>query len=228
MRDKIEDYSFDDFPPMDKQTSHTHPTNPIDIDKKEPCAVQFASDETHPWRRFFARTIDIFTWGYWVAAIFPFGFLMIAFQSIRSMHAFVDDHPLLCFCFMILSYTASESLFVSLFGTTPGKSLFGIRIHDRHGHNVNFLTALRRTFLALRVGTAFSTKLDDKLGTVVTHNVWTRFTVYLGLVIVCTSLFLSIWMLLLLVGSPVCNVVIPIIAGLMLLFMLLFIWSKAA
>jgi uncharacterized RDD family membrane protein YckC len=45
-----------------------------------------------------------------------------------------------------------ESLCLSLFGSTPGKKLMGVRVRDGQGAKISFLTAAKRWFLVLVMG----------------------------------------------------------------------------
>jgi hypothetical protein len=56
-----------------------------------------------------------------------------------------------------------EALFISRYGTTPGKSLFGIRVHTEIGGNLTFIEALKRAlFLTPRPGVLSQRPLRPK------------------------------------------------------------------
>lgn len=82
----------------------------------------------HPWRRYFAREID------WML-----GTMVLAFLLPLDLDKTV--RYLLGAGIMVLA----EPLLLSLFATTPGKAVFGIRVTDLEGKKLSYSAAIRRT-----------------------------------------------------------------------------------
>ena len=104
----------------------------------------------HPWRRYFARLLDI------LLMSFVFGVsLVILLPSVGDMVTDLAENKALD---MILSGFFAMLLnpfFISLFGATPGKYLFGIQVRDKNTKKLSLLTALKREFLVYMKGMAF-------------------------------------------------------------------------
>lgn len=100
----------------------------------------------HPWRRFFARTIDYDI--YFLTIFIPIYLLTSSnFQLQLSYVVFVVIFILtILFCLLV------EALMVSLFSTTIGKWAFGIFIADKDGNKLNFSQSLERSLLVLYRG----------------------------------------------------------------------------
>lgn len=109
---------------------------------------------TAPWRRFFAREIDLtlnsLLWSTFLALV-----IGINIDDSWSMYPSVS--------FMILSLIGSlfitnilllvvEPLFLTFTGTTPGKFCFGLRVTANGGRRLTYREALRRTWDVLRKG----------------------------------------------------------------------------
>lgn len=91
--------------------------------------------EVHPWRRFFARSIDSAL----TAALVSF-MVVIVFR-IRPFSA--DSLRVLGYLSNIIAIPFL-ALFLHLWGTTPGKWAMGIRIEHINGGNLSFSEALHR------------------------------------------------------------------------------------
>ncbi len=146
--------------------------------------------EYHPWRRFFARTIDLFIVS--IVFIVTFAFLgAIFFPTAVEGLLRTLGNPLISGVVVYLFWVPIEAFFISRRGATPGKALFGIRVLDKAGQRLSYPDALQRTFLVwikgdglgipivalvtrifaykrlMRTGT---TLWDTSMGTVVTHS----------------------------------------------------------
>jgi len=101
----------------------------------------------HPWRRNFARGLDVSLYGLIVSSFFM---LIIRWNASSEVtYRFVD---------IILSSVLMlfiEPLLLSLFGTTPGKWVFGLVLRDRNGDYLTYANAFERTFLVLFKGYGF-------------------------------------------------------------------------
>lgn len=91
-----------------------------------------------PWRRYWARMLD-----------YSICVLLVSWL----LHLFpVWDHNR--FPLNLLAMLLLEPLALCLFGTTPGKAIFGIRILDPEGGKLDYDTALERTWTVLWEGEA--------------------------------------------------------------------------
>ena len=100
--------------------------------------------DRHPWRRYWARTLDSGLIGVWMLAMFP--------------GALDGGAKLFQMQFLALSLAAQillEPLLLCSVGGTPGKLLLGIRVTGREGERLTFRRAVGRTFGVLTYGQAF-------------------------------------------------------------------------
>lgn len=114
---------------------------------RDPVSPRFAPPEDragpperylHPWRRFFARNVDLALYGLpWTAA---------------CALVFHLDQPSNLLTRLLESYIAFglmlviEPLLLHFWGTTPGKAIFGITVRDSAGAKLSFSRARQRTF----------------------------------------------------------------------------------
>jgi uncharacterized RDD family membrane protein YckC len=123
------------------QTSNS----PIDQSKR------FLGGQHHPWRRLFARTVDICTAGFLL-----FLLLIAAFSATMPEQAAgfakATENPIIASIVLYLVWLPAEAVFLSLFGTTPAKWLFGIRVEHPGGNLLSFSEALNRSFLVFVQG----------------------------------------------------------------------------
>lgn len=102
-------------------------------------------NNNYPWRRFFARTVDLLTSGLLVLLIFSHVFGMIFPYNFDSYLRFIQN-PIGSSVTSYLLWIPTEALFLFIFGTTPAKWLFGIHIKGRNGKNLSFFQSLFRAF----------------------------------------------------------------------------------
>ena len=94
--------------------------------------------QVYPWRRYWARMFDI-------TFIMPIYIFIISLFSpglnytIIRMDNFIGGILLLLFYLIFF-----EPMMLSSFGTTPGKALLGIKIHDLSGKKISYTTGMRR------------------------------------------------------------------------------------
>lgn len=110
-------------------------------------APQFASDVAPkvyaPWRRFFARSLDLS-----LCALLWLALQLLVFRlnpvnlSAGLLNAWTE---LLLMLFL-------EPLLLRLFGATPGKWILGLRVTDEDGERLSYSKGLRRTFRVIRSG----------------------------------------------------------------------------
>ena len=91
-----------------------------------------------PWRRYFARTLDLaiyrLIWNEILALVFHVN-LMERFWLLQVMDVVVS----------MLLMLVVEPLLLSRWGTTPGKALFGLRLERADGGRLRYDEAFRRT-----------------------------------------------------------------------------------
>lgn len=93
----------------------------------------------HPWRRYFARTFDIFIYSVLWSAFLAFA-LHVNLTS-RSSGGYLLD-VFITFAMMLVL----EPLWLCLFGATPGKAIFGLRIEDADGRRLSYEKGFARTW----------------------------------------------------------------------------------
>ena len=124
------------------------PAAPVDQSKK------FLGGQHHPWRRLFARTVDICT-----ACLVLFMLLIFAFSATMPEQAAgfakAIENPIIASVVLYLIWLPAEALLLSLFGTTPAKWLFGIQVAHPGGNLLSFAAALNRSFLVFVQGVGF-------------------------------------------------------------------------
>ncbi len=97
----------------------------------------------HPWRRILARAMDeSFIW--LILWFFP-----VVALRIRPIGTLVDVIIFLC---TYLISIPLQALYLHRFGTTPGKWLMGIHIHNYDGGYLSFQDALKREWAVFRDG----------------------------------------------------------------------------
>lgn len=162
---------------------------PIDQSKR------FFGGQHHPWRRFFARAVDIWTGGILLFLLLTFS---VGYAAPSSAVGFAKamETPLVAALLLYLLWIPAEAIFLSFFGATPAKWLFGIRVAHPDGDLLSFSEALKRSVLVwvngLGIGiplVALFTQLfayrrltrtgttlwDTSAGAVVTHQRWMAF-----------------------------------------------------
>lgn len=102
-----------------------------------------------PWRRYFARGIDLGLIQLAGYAVLALGFGI----DIANMHDLLDL-LLGMFCWVIL--IPIEALLLARFGTTPGKWLWGIRVEHADGRHLTPTEAFDRTCKVFRYGAGFA------------------------------------------------------------------------
>lgn len=91
-----------------------------------------------PWRRYWARCLDFSLYNTLVSLlIYDFQYRVI-YVPILTLIAMLTLEPLL----------------LSMFGTTVGKAIFGIRVTDREGGKLSYNTAIERTWTVMWEGEA--------------------------------------------------------------------------
>jgi uncharacterized RDD family membrane protein YckC len=180
----------------------------------------FFGGQHHPWRRYFARWVDLGTGGLLLLVLLRVAaYATMPEQAERLMQALDTlDNPaldkLLASVLLCLVWLPVEAAFLSSFGGTPAKWLFGIRVARPDGSLLSFSEALKRSFLVWIQGLGFgvplimqimqlfayrrltktgATSWDSAANAVVFHEKWKAFRAFL-----CTVAVLGV---LLLIGA---------------------------
>jgi uncharacterized RDD family membrane protein YckC len=149
-------------------------------------------ENTHYWRRFFARSFDLYTLGVLGSIAFIF-FFATFFSSIYLNSSSALENPIFFAILLYLVWMPVEAGFISTTGTTPGKWIFGISVLDNDRNRLTYMAALKRTCLVWVQGDGFgippiplftryfayrrlvktgSTLWDDSIGSLVIHKKW--------------------------------------------------------
>lgn len=105
----------------------------------------------HPWRRLFARTVDICTAGFVLFLLLIFAFSATMPEQAAGFAKAIEN-PIIASVVLYLIWLPAEAVLLSLFGTTPAKWLFGIRVAHPSGDLLTFSEALNRSFLVFVQG----------------------------------------------------------------------------
>lgn len=107
----------------------------------------------HPWRRLFARTVDISTLGLLALIGVAFG-VGILFPSKATAFAKALENQIIAGFILLTLWIPLEAILLSTVGNTPAKWLFGISVKTTDGNNLSFGQALQRSFLVALQGMA--------------------------------------------------------------------------
>lgn len=110
--------------------------------------------EPFPWRRFFARSLDLTIYSTIFEAIAALGFRI---NILETGFIYNVISTVLTLVFMILA----EGFLLSRFGTTFGKWIFGIKVTTKDGHKITFTEGIERTYGVIRYGLGFQIPFYD-------------------------------------------------------------------
>lgn len=112
----------------------------------------------HPWRRFFARTVDLMLIGVPILLLF---FQLIGHLFPNDIDSFVKfiGNPIFIGIVLYVLWLPVEALFLSIGCTTPAKWVFGIRVTRKSGDTLLYSKALKRAFLVFAQGDGFGIPL---------------------------------------------------------------------
>lgn len=203
--------------PLSTESSDSEPTPFNESDLKgtpvlEDQSKTFLGGTTHPWRRFFARTVD-FALG--VVLFFGLAFCVgYLFPQNAAGFAKAIENPIIAAVVVYLLSIPFEATFLALAGTTPAKWLFGIRILDSAGAHLSWGSALQRTFLVFIQGEGLGIPLvtlftrifayrrltktgttlwDASVNSIVTHCRWGFFrALFCVIAVIAALMFLGI------------------------------------
>ena len=114
----------------------------------------FLGGQHHPWRRLFARTVDICTAGFVLFMLLIFAFSATMPEQAAGFAKAIEN-PIIASVVLYLIWLPAEALLLSLFGTTPAKWLFGIRVAHPGGDLLSLSEAVNRSFLVFVQGVGF-------------------------------------------------------------------------
>jgi uncharacterized RDD family membrane protein YckC len=150
-----------------------------------PAAASTARDlvghEIHPWRRYFARIVDMNL--SLALVLMPVVFVacfLIALVSPATVDAFagwmeeVSGNRIANILLTCLLWVPLETLFMCTLGTTPGKWVFGIRVRDEHGGKLKPALALKRAASVYFQGLGMGLPLVSLITLVMSYNRLTK------------------------------------------------------
>lgn len=152
----------------------------------------FLGGKLHPWRRFFARTLDVFVIG---TLAFLFVSYIIGFMFADYVESFIGifENPILVSMFIYIIWIQIEAIFISKLGTTPAKWLFGIKVLNKNREKLSYSNSIKRAAMVWAQGEAFgipflliftrlyaysrltktgTTSWDEAANSVVIHKKW--------------------------------------------------------
>lgn len=159
---------------------------------------KFLGGKYHPWRRFFARTVDLGTSGVALSFLFVFFLLFLVGEgflnpdSAAGFFSFMEN-PIGAGIIVYLLWIPVEAAFLSMTGITPAKWVFGIRVLSDTGDKLSYGKSLARAFKVFVQGDGFgisivlfftrlfayrrltktgTTLWDASSGSIVTHKKW--------------------------------------------------------
>lgn len=103
----------------------------------------------HPWRRYFARLFDIMLYDVLWSAFLAFAF-HVNIVARSNIGNFLDSFAAI-FLMLLL-----EPFWLHLFGTTPGKTIFGLRIETTDGRLLFYREGFIRTWDIIGKGMGFN------------------------------------------------------------------------
>lgn len=195
---------------------------PGNIARKSSASVDqsktFLGGQHHPWRRYFARMVDICIAGGTLFLLLIFAFSLTMPEQAAGFAKAIEN-PFIGGVVLYLIWLPAEALLLSLCGTTPAKWLFGIRVAHPDGNLLSFAEALNRSFLVFVQGLGFGIPLvalftqlfayrrltktgttlwDTSTNTAVLHKKWGVFRA-----LACTAAVFAVLILISVSAAPV-------------------------
>lgn len=171
-------------------------------------------EETRPWVRFWARTLDFWIFSLFIGFLlnllfFLFGFLLPGEIIASILKRGPYELALILGFFVIPLGLLLETLTMGFFGNTPGKEILKIRIMNEAGNELSFKDAFKRCFYIYvegyclgiplipiityswqynRLGKYGKTSWDEKFNNTVTHSHIgrARIALWIVLFLLCT------------------------------------------
>ncbi|MDR2366284.1 MAG: RDD family protein, partial [Zoogloeaceae bacterium] len=142
--------------PVSPRRQATSAANSLPAAQNAPPPI--SGGQHHPWRRYFARMVDLSTTG----LLLLFLLMVAAFATMPEQAerlAKALDNPIIAGAVLCLVWLPVDAAFLSLFGSTPAKWLFGIRVTYPGGGLLSFSEALKRACLVWIQGLGFGIPL---------------------------------------------------------------------
>ena len=134
-------------------TPQIHDPTP-QIPLPQPILLADDSKAFHPWRRFFARTVDLVCLALPIYVVF-----YLALSKMFPDVASILLNPLVAAVLSYWLWVPVEAWFLATFGATPAKGLFGISVRATDSQKLAYADALRRTASVCIFGDAFGIPL---------------------------------------------------------------------
>lgn len=204
----------EESPPIQLPQQNT--TTPPQIEKqkeKEDEHNKFFGGPTRPWRRYFARLVDMYTWGMLSVIIL---YIIVGLLMPDQMNSFEKAGDIKDLSYIILwpLWMPIEAVLLSTANTTPGKWLFGISVKTSSGQKPTFNQALVRSFRVFLQGMSLlvitflfayqrltktgTTRWDAATDCVVTHKTWST-----ARAVVCTIVVIFLHIMVVLINMAV-------------------------
>lgn len=103
-----------------------------------------------PWRRYFARIFDLTVFG--VIAWFLIGYAWYSIAPLQADRFFTQLNPTLDAILTVALGSLVTGLVLGFVGTTPGKSIFGIRVKTLKGQSIGVSNGIARDLTILAKG----------------------------------------------------------------------------
>lgn len=176
----------------EKKTYIDKTAHPKPVEFQTEQSKQFLGGAHHPWRRFFARTVDLLS----IALLTPFFllfFITSLFPDWSASLLKIFSNPIFGGVLLYIFWMPIEAAFLTFWGATPSKWIFGIRVARKTGEKLSYSDALKRTLSVWIQGDGFgipfvslftrffayrhltktgTTVWDDNVKSVVSHKKW--------------------------------------------------------
>lgn len=121
---------------------------------EETATTYIAQEGRTPWRRLWARGVDVSIYGAIISVFLtPYvlqnGGVIIFFDSVIELY--------LAYLVVLLL----EPIMIAKFGTTIGKKIFGIRVLDANGEKLTLEASKKRTYSVFKIGMGYCIPLYD-------------------------------------------------------------------
>ena len=155
-------------------------------------AAATAKLDRHPWRRYWAKMVDLVL----VAMPLFMGVIFVLTLVAPAVSAGILkalDNQIFAGIMLLLVYILADTVLLSTFGTTPARAIFGIRLSLAGGGKLSFMQAFQRSamvsffgmglgigivaiftqyFSYKRLNETGKTRWDEELGCEVRHTEW--------------------------------------------------------
>ena len=137
-------------------------TKPSVTWKPQPVPEFHRTVPVHPWRRYFARRIDLLIVRILILFLFT---VLLRIRPVNSLLYTLIGFEVVAHLVLI----PLEGLMLFRWGTTPGKWIMGIRVESVNGGNLSLSVALVRAWAVLKDGFGYTIPL---------YGLWTQYQAY--------------------------------------------------